>query len=252
MDSEGVLARGTFTVAASKSGQQEIHVALLTGLRYSPDEQVLVQWAQAIRVEPPSDAAWLREYRANERVRGYVLMSVGRSHARHVLIAGPSASPVFSGATTDLIVLPSGGYSYHFGDVPAHLQAEALEGFSELRRREPDQGHILVCPTSATTASDCGVFDALSPVDDGAAVYVVGLGSRPTSLVAAFFRCVNSTGKAKGSIHWVVSMDNASITNEEFGSVHALVDPLEKLRYFWDMAELRTGPEVQLLAINAA
>jgi len=264
---DGVLAQGVFQVDLGPLGRQEIDVALLTGLSHCPDEEVLRRWAHAAIVKRPLDTTELGD-RAGERARGYVLKSLCEIGARHVLVCGPSAPAVFSGvatssvvlppdayglpvgsskletweAPTHTLVLPCGAYGYSSADVPVDLQPRYLRYLAVLRDREPARRHILVCPTSAEIASGSGLFDTSSGAHDGAAVYVLGLGSRTQSLVCSFFRCVNTSGKAHGSVYLVVSLDSPAITNEEFDSLHGMTDPHDRLQFFWDMMGQRSGP----------
>ena len=180
--------------------------------------------------------------------------SISEIGARHILVAGVSASAIFPDIHTDFISLPTGKYSYAFKDVPSISHDKILRDFVDLRRSKPKQNHILVCPVHPETASDCGIFDQLPQANDGAAVYVLGYGLRYNNLIANFARCVNTPGKAKGIVHSIVSLDSARITNEDYDTLHKIESPIEKLQFFWAMENQRFGPTPMplLLGITVA
>jgi hypothetical protein len=54
-DPRVILVRGLFRVDLDHLGQQEIHITILKGLKHCPEDDVLNQWAQIVKVEPPSE-----------------------------------------------------------------------------------------------------------------------------------------------------------------------------------------------------
>lgn len=220
-----ILVRGLYRVDLGHFlGHQEIHITLLERAADGDYERVIVK-------------------------------SISESGARHILIAGVSASAVFSDVHSDFISLPNGKYGIAFRDIPSASQNKVLKDFAELRRSKPNQNHILVCPTSPETVSDCDIFDQLPKASDGAAVYVIGYGLRYSNLIANFYRCVNVPGKAKGFVHSIVSLyDSTRIINQDFDKLQSIANPVEKLQYFWDMEGLRYEPPPMptLLGITAA
>ena len=219
------LVRGIYSVDLGQFlGQQEIQFTLLKGVAEGDYEQVIVK-------------------------------SISESGARHILITGILARTVFSDIHSSEISLPNGNYSFAHKDIPSSSQSQVFRDFSELRRKKPNQNHILVCSTSPELASDCGIFDYLPEATEGAAVYVIGYGVRYSNLVANFYRCVNVSGKSKGFVHSIVSLNYSSrIVNEDFYKLQSLSNPVEILQYFWDMEGLRYEPPPipKLLGITAA
>jgi len=180
--------------------------------------------------------------------------AITTTRARHVLVAGVMASAVYSHMKSASISLPNGEYSLARADLPMSSQSQVLKGFARLRKTRPDSSHILVCPTSPDLASDAGLFDRVPGAEEGAAVFVIGYGKGYNNLLANFHRCVNSPGKAQGSVHSVVSLYGSTrIVNEDLEKLESTADSTEKLRYFWEMENLRWGPTQMptLLGISA-
>ena len=224
-----VLASGTVTFDLGSSlGYQEIRVTLLKGLRYCPNDDILNPWEGIVRDKPPAEGVGLWDYRVRKRVTGFLLKSISESGARHILVTGGLAFEIHFN-DNDPIILPSGEYS---------VSTKCLKAFAALRRERPSDNHIFLSPTrNPDIAVEKGMFDSLPEAKDGAAVYVLGYWPHWKRLIAEFYRCVNTAGKASGFVHAVVSLDDSTIPNDDYDSLHASRSPLECLCQFWDMAD---------------